>query len=72
MDAALRVLVIECGMELAEASTMLSGASARALGLADRGVLQRDHRADLVVVDDDLAVTAVMQAGTWVRGGESQ
>ena len=72
MDAALRVLVIECGVELAEASTMLSGASARALGLADRGVLQRDHRADLVVVDDDLAVTAVMQAGTWVRGGESQ
>jgi N-acetylglucosamine-6-phosphate deacetylase len=35
------------------------------LGVDDRGRLAAGQRADLVELDDDLAVRRVMRAGTW-------
>lgn len=66
MDRALQVLVTECGLELADASQMLSATPARTLGLADRGVLAPGRRADLVALDDSYEVVGVMRAGQWV------
>ena len=66
MDRALRTLVNECGVDLAAASVVTSTTPARAMGLSDRGSLEAGRRADLVVLDDDLSVRAVMQAGSWV------
>ncbi len=67
MDRALQTLVRDCGIDLATASRMLATTPARVMGFADRGRLESGCRADLVSLADDLTVTAVMQAGVWVR-----
>lgn len=50
---------------LAAAVQMTSVTPARALGLADIGGLRAGCAADLVVLDRDLRVVAVMRNGTW-------
>ena len=54
---------------LLDAVTMTAGAPARALGLDGVGELRPGGRADLVVLDADLAVGAVMRAGLWAGSG---
>ncbi len=72
LDAALRFLVSEVGIALEDAIEMVTANPARALGLHDRGVINPGKRADLVVLGSDLAVDAVMVAGTWrFQGGAS-
>jgi N-acetylglucosamine-6-phosphate deacetylase len=68
MDAAMRHVTQSCGFDLPSASRMLSGTPAAAMGLSDRGALAVGRRADLVVLDDNLVVRAVMQRGRWVVG----
>lgn len=53
---------------LLAAVEMTSATGARALGLSDRGFLEVGKVADLVVVDDEYEVSAVMRAGKWLRG----
>ena len=56
MDAALR-RAVAAGIALPDACRMASTTPARAIGLDDRlGALLPGHRADLVVLDDDLHV----------------
>lgn len=66
MSDVLRHAVTECGRPIDEVSRALSATPARALGLHDRGSLDTDKRADVVLVDDDLVVRRVMRAGRWV------
>ncbi len=66
LDNALANLVNNCGQDLPSASRMLSATPARAMGLSDRGRVAAGLRADLVVLDQDLAVRRVMRAGGWV------
>ncbi|GAB3156819.1 N-acetylglucosamine-6-phosphate deacetylase [Micromonospora sonneratiae] len=66
MDAAFR-RAVGAGVSIPDAVRMTSLTPARAVGLADRvGALVPGCRADLVVLDDDLNVVRVMQAGAWV------
>lgn len=58
------------GQSLAEASRLCSGNPARLMGLK-AGVLAPGRPADLVILDDDLRVTATFVAGRLVWGGES-
>ncbi|MCK8609877.1 N-acetylglucosamine-6-phosphate deacetylase [Agromyces sp. C10] len=63
-DAALRRAVLECGIGLADAVTALTETPAAAVGRAhDLGRLDVGYAADAVLLDDDLAVTAVWGAG---------
>jgi N-acetylglucosamine-6-phosphate deacetylase len=66
MDVALRYLVTSVGVNLPDASRMLSATPAEAMGLVDRGRIAPGMLADLVLLDDDLAVRRVMRAGQWV------
>ena len=50
---------------LTAAAETTAAAPARALGLTDVGALRSGLRADIVVLDDDLAVSAVMSRGRW-------
>lgn len=66
MDTALRRAVRDLRVPIVEAVHAASTTPARLLGLGDRlGSLEPGRRADLVVLDDDLAVTAVMVRGAW-------
>ncbi len=62
MDRALRNLVA-IGLPLAEAARRCATVPARWLGLDDRGELRAGARADVVVLDADLAVVDVRIAG---------
>lgn len=62
MDQALRNLV-KIGLELDDASKRVSTYAADFLGLSDRGRLQDDAYADLVVLDRDLNLIAVYIEG---------
>ena len=63
MDQALRNLVDDLGLSLAEASMRLSTHAADYLGLADRGRLAAGAWADVVVLDRDLKLTDVFVEG---------
>jgi N-acetylglucosamine-6-phosphate deacetylase len=64
-DAALRNAVALSGLSRAEAVAALTAVPARALGLGSRfGLLDAGYAADVVVLDDDLRVTAVWAAGS--------
>ena len=66
LDAGLRRLVRDVGIDLVDAVTAASATPARVLGLADRtGTLEAGKDADLVVLGGDLRVTAVMVGGAW-------
>lgn len=55
------------GIDLADAVTAASLTPATVLGVVgDVGVLDRGHRADLLVTDADLRPVRVMRAGEWV------
>jgi N-acetylglucosamine-6-phosphate deacetylase len=56
MDRVLRVLVEQAGVSLIDAANMCATTPARALGLANRGVLEIGAAADLVVLDRNLSV----------------
>ncbi len=64
MDAALRNTVRLAGVPLVDAAVSASLTPARALGLADRiGSIEVGKRADLVELDADLRVVAVLRNG---------
>ncbi len=66
MDQALRRAVKDSGFSIETASAAASTNPARVLGLdASIGSIAPRRQADLVVLDDDLQVTAVMAAGVW-------
>jgi N-acetylglucosamine-6-phosphate deacetylase len=66
MSEALRRAVRDCGLSVEQASAAASANPARVLGLeASIGSIAPGRRADLVVLDDDLELTAVMAGGTW-------
>ena len=65
MDAAVRRAVRLADRSLVEASAAASLAPARAMGLADRGLLAPGQRADLVGLDEEQRVTHVLRAGEW-------
>jgi alpha-D-ribose 1-methylphosphonate 5-triphosphate diphosphatase len=58
-------------LPLTEAWDLISAAPARAAGLTDRGVLAEGHRADIVLVDDEVPlrprIVAVVAAGRLVH-----
>ncbi|MBR7835903.1 N-acetylglucosamine-6-phosphate deacetylase [Actinospica durhamensis] len=67
MDSALRNTVRLAGVPLVDAAVSASLTPARALGLADRiGSIEVGKQADLVVLDADLQVTAVLRNGEGV------
>ncbi len=66
MDQALRRAVKASGLSVEQASAAASTNPARLLGLdASIGSIAVGRRGDLVVLDDDLEVTAVMAGGVW-------
>ena len=59
---------VRSGVSIVDASVMASGTPARVLGLdAEIGAVAVGRRADLVLLDDDLAVTAVLRGGERVE-----
>jgi N-acetylglucosamine-6-phosphate deacetylase len=67
MDVAFRRAVQAIGLPIEQASIAASLTPARAIGVADEvGSIEVGKRADLVVLDDDLNVVAVMSRGEWV------
>lgn len=65
-DRALRFLHETIGADLPTATRVLSAAPAAALGLTDRGVLARDKRADLLLLNEDLTIRRRMLGGRFV------
>jgi N-acetylglucosamine-6-phosphate deacetylase len=66
MDRAFR-FAVDVGAGVQEAVQMSSSTPARVLGLADQvGSIEVGKHADLVVLDDDLSVHAVMTKGGWL------
>ena len=66
MDRAVRYAVTVAGVPLAAAVEAASATPARLLGLTDVGEIEPGRRADLVHLDEDLEVVAVMRAGSWL------
>ncbi|WP_143588270.1 N-acetylglucosamine-6-phosphate deacetylase [Tersicoccus sp. Bi-70] len=66
LDRAVAFAVREAGIELEVALRAASTAPADVLGRPDLGRLAPGARADLVVLDADLAVTRVLRGGAWV------
>ena len=65
MDSAVRRTVRLAERSVAQASRAASLAPARAMGLADRGLLAVGQRADVVALDEDLRVMRVLRGGAW-------
>jgi N-acetylglucosamine-6-phosphate deacetylase len=66
MAEALRRAVTDSGLSLAAASAAASANPAHVLGVDARlGSIAPGRRADLVILDDDLQVRAVMASGDW-------
>ena len=57
---------VASGFTVEQALDAATRSPATTLGLTDVGEILRGNRADLVALDDDLQVTAVMRAGAWV------
>ena len=68
MDVALRRAVRELAVPIADAARAAATTPARVLGLDDVGALAAGRRADLVVLDGELELTAVMAGGSWLEG----
>ncbi|AYY11543.1 N-acetylglucosamine-6-phosphate deacetylase [Actinobacteria bacterium YIM 96077] len=67
MDQAFRFAVTRANFSIADAVHAASTTPARALGIAHRtGAISEGYDADLVLLDDELTVQAVMVRGTWV------
>ena len=67
MDQALRNLVVELGLDLADASRRTATYAADYLGATDRGRLQPGAWADWVVLDRDLQLTDVFVEGASIE-----
>jgi N-acetylglucosamine-6-phosphate deacetylase len=68
MGVAVQRAVQLVGMSLVEAANAASLVPATVLGVAEKfGSIQVGRAADLVIIDTDLTVQAVMVAGRWVR-----
>jgi N-acetylglucosamine-6-phosphate deacetylase len=63
MDAALRGMINMSGLPLESVLPMLSANPARALGLNDRGTIEKGKRADFVLLDDALRVKSTYVLG---------
>ncbi|MBA2446285.1 MAG: N-acetylglucosamine-6-phosphate deacetylase [Nocardioidaceae bacterium] len=61
-----RRVVDRAGVDLCDAVRAASYSAARVLALADVGALEAGRRADLLILDDGLALLRVMRAGEWV------
>jgi N-acetylglucosamine-6-phosphate deacetylase len=73
LDVAVRRAVRELGLPIAAAARSAATTPARVLGLGERtGAVQAGKAADLVVLDDDLAVRAVMAGGEWIGAAPSR
>jgi N-acetylglucosamine-6-phosphate deacetylase len=68
LDDAVRNLVAS-GVPLPAASAAASRNPLAMLGITDRGRIAVGQRADLVELDDDLAVRRVMRGGSWRAEG---
>ena len=66
MDRAVRYAVATAGIPLDAAVEAATATPARLLGVTDVGAIDAGRRADLVHLDDDLRVRAVMRCGTWL------
>ncbi|HEX3589493.1 MAG TPA: N-acetylglucosamine-6-phosphate deacetylase [Pseudonocardiaceae bacterium] len=67
LDAAVRNFVQACGMTMVEAANAVAAQPAALLGrLGEIGTIAPGAAADLVLLDEGLHVTGVLQAGTWV------
>ncbi|WP_460458956.1 N-acetylglucosamine-6-phosphate deacetylase [Angustibacter peucedani] len=66
VGAALKVAVQVAGVPLADAVRAASTTPAAMLGLHGVGTLETGARADVVVLDDELAVQRVLHRGRWV------
>ena len=66
LDRALRHLVHDVGVGLAETLEGLTATPARVLGLHDVGRVGPGALADLVVLDPDLGIRTVMRRGDWL------
>ncbi len=67
LDKALRN-ALELGLSLEKISQLLSATPANYMGLEDRGTLELNKRADLVVLDKELKVLEVYKAGKKLIG----
>jgi N-acetylglucosamine-6-phosphate deacetylase len=68
MSEAVRRAVRESGLSIERAAAAASANPAHVLGLeASLGSIASGRRADLVVLDDDLHVSAVMAGGAWCQ-----
>jgi N-acetylglucosamine-6-phosphate deacetylase len=66
MSEALRRAARHSGLSIEQATAAAAANPARVLGLeTSTGAIAPGRRADLVVLDDDLQVTAVMAGGSW-------
>ena len=65
MDVAFRRAVREIGLTMPQAVHAASGLPAELLGLTDRGAIEVGRRADLLVLDEELNVTAVLTGGVF-------
>ncbi|MCL5268798.1 MAG: N-acetylglucosamine-6-phosphate deacetylase [Bacteroidetes bacterium] len=64
LEKALRLIVREVGVDLPEASRMVSLNAARSLGIdKETGSIEANKRADIVVLDGDFNVDMTMRAG---------
>jgi N-acetylglucosamine-6-phosphate deacetylase len=68
LDRAVRNAARFAGLSPAESVHLATAVPARAVGLSDRGVLAPGRRADLVLLDDALAVTATYIGGQLAYG----
>ena len=67
MDRAFQFVVREAGVAIEDAVRMASANPAALLGVGDRvGSLAVGHDADLVVLDEEFALQAVMAKGSWL------
>ena len=67
MDEAVRRAVLNLGLGIDLAAAAAATNPAQVIGLGDRtGALAAGLDADLVVLDDDLAITRVMRRGNWL------
>lgn len=66
MDRAVRYAVTVAGVPLDHAVEAATATPARVLGRTDVGRLAEGCRADIVHLDDDLRVVAVMRRGSWL------